>query len=129
VDNRGFGWIVFSAVVLGVAGVMRILDSIWAFRYQGHLPQNLQNAIYGSSLKTYAWMYLIVGIVLILSAFAVVTGSQIARWVGIVAGVVACITAIGWMPYYPIWSFIYVALGVMVIYGLSAYGGPEPASD
>lgn len=124
-DERGHGWIVFSAVVLGVAGVMRILDSIWAFRYHGVLPQNLEDAVYGSSLKTYGWIYLIVGIVLILAALAVVSRSQIARWVGIVAGAVAAISAVGWLPYYPIWALVYIALGVMVIYGLSAYGGRE----
>ncbi len=124
-ENRGHGWIVFSAVVLGVAGIMRILDSIWAFRYHGTLPQNLENAIYGTSLKTYGWIYLIVGIVLILAALAVVTGSQIARWVGIVAGAVAAITAVGWLPYFPGWAILYVALGVLVIYGLTAYGGKE----
>jgi len=125
VEERGHGWLVFSAVVLGVAGVMRILDSIWAFRYHGALPSNLQDATFGSSLKTYGWIYLIVGILLILAALAVVSRSQIARWVGIVAGAVAAITAIGWLPYYPIWASVYIALGIMVIYGLSAYGGRE----
>jgi hypothetical protein len=52
-------------------------------------------------------------------------GSQIARWVGIVAAAVACITSIGWLPYYPIWSIVYIGLGVSVIYGLTAYGGKE----
>jgi hypothetical protein len=125
VEERGQGWIIFSAVVLGVAGIMRILDSIWAFRYHGTLPQNLENAIYGTSLRTYAWIWLIVGIVLILAALAVVSRSQIARWVGILAGAVMAITAVGWLPYYPIWSVVYIALGVAVIYGLAAYGGRE----
>jgi hypothetical protein len=124
-DDRGHGWIVFSAVVLGVAGVMRILDSIWAFRYHGVLPQNLEDAVFGTSLKTYGWLYLFVGIVLILAAFAVMTRSPIARWVGIVAGAVAVITSVGWLPYYPIWALVYIAIGIMVIYGLTAYGSRE----
>jgi hypothetical protein len=128
VDNRGHGWILFSVVVLGVAGIMRILDSIWAFRYHGTLPQNLENAIYGTSLKTYAWIWLIVGIVLILAGVAVYSGSQIGRWVGIVAGAGAAITSIGWLPYYPGWAILYIALGVLVIYGLTAYGGRDSES-
>jgi hypothetical protein len=129
VDNRGHGWILFSAVVLGVAGVMRILDSIWAFRYHGALPENLQNATFGSSLKSYAWIYLIVGIVLILGAITLMSGSQIARWIGILAGAVAAITSIGWLPYYPIWASVYIAIGIMVIYGLTAYGGREESAS
>ena len=127
-DDRGHGWIIFSAILLGVAGIMRILDSIWAFRYHGTLPQNLENAIYGTSLKTYGWIWLIVGIVLILAAIAVMYASQIGRWVGILAGAVAAVTAIGWLPYYTGWSIVYMAAGVLVIYALSVYGGRESAS-
>ena len=64
-NERGHGWIVFAAIVFGVAGVMRIFDSIWAFRYHGVLPQHLEDAIFGTSLKTYGWVYLVVGILLI----------------------------------------------------------------
>jgi hypothetical protein len=27
------------------------------------------------------------------------------------------------MPYYPIWSLAYIAIGALVIYALAAYGG------
>ena len=121
-NERGHGWIVFAAIVLGVAGVMRIFDSIWAFRYHGVLPQHLEDAIFGTSLKTYGWVYLVVGILLILSAFAVLSRSQIGIWVGVVFAALASISAIWWMPYYPIWSLTYVGLGVLVIYALIAHG-------
>jgi hypothetical protein len=122
-DERGDGWIVFAAVVLGVAGVMRVFDAIWAFRYHGVLPENLENAIFGHSLRTYAWIYVFVAAILILCAFAVLQRSQIARWVGVVAGAIAAISAVWWMPYYPIWSLTYIGLGIAVIYALVAYGG------
>ena len=127
-DRRGEGWLVFATVVLGIAGVMRIFDAIWAFRYHGMLPQNLENAIFGTSLKTYGWIYLAVGIVLIVCAGGVIVRSQVSRWVGIVAGAVMAISAIWWMPYYPVWSLTYVALGVLVIYALVQFGGPEHAA-
>ena len=120
--ERGHGWIVFAAIVLGVAGIMRIFDAIWAFRYHGVLPQHLEDAIFGTSLKTYGWVYLVVGILLILSAFAVLSRSQIGIWVGVVFAALASISAIWWMPYYPIWSLTYVGLGVLVIYALIAHG-------
>ena len=122
-DRRGQGWIVFAAVVLGTAGIMRIFDAIWAFSYHGTIPQGLQGALFGHSLKTYGWIYLVVAAVLIVCAFLVLSGSQVGRWVGITAGVIACISAIWWMPYYPIWSLAYIAIGALVIYALAAYGG------
>lgn len=44
-DRRDEGWLVFAAIVLGVAGIMRIFDAIWAFRYHRVLPENLEGAI------------------------------------------------------------------------------------
>jgi hypothetical protein len=122
-DRRGEGWILFAAIALGVAGIMRIFDAIWAFRYHGVLPENLAGALFGHSLKTYGWIYLVEAAVLIVCAFLVLSGSQVARWIGIIAGAIACISAIWWMPYYPIWSLTYIAIGVLVIYSLVVYGG------
>ncbi len=124
-EQKGEGWLLFAAIALGIAGIMRIFDAIWAFRYHGVLPQNLEDAIFGHSLKTYGWVYLIVAIVLIVCAFGVMARSQISRWVGIFAGAVLAVTSIWWMPYYPVWSFTYIAIGVLVVYALAAYGGRD----
>ena len=44
------GWLVFAGVVLIIAGIMRILDAIWAFSYNGTVVDNLHGAIFGHSL-------------------------------------------------------------------------------
>ena len=71
-------------------------------------------------------MYLIVAIVLILCAFGVVarhhfsaggSASLPERWLSI--------SAIWWMPSYPVWSLAYIFVGILVIYGLAVYGGRE----
>ena len=126
-NERGHGWILFAGIVLGVAGVMRIFDAIWAFRYHGAVLQNLEDAIFGTSLKTYGWVYPFVAIILFLAGLGVIARMQFARWIGIVAAAIASISAIWWMPYYPIWSLTYIFVAVLVIYALAAYGGREPA--
>jgi hypothetical protein len=125
--RRGEGWIMFAAIVLAVAGIMRIFDAIWALRYHGVLPEISRTAIFGHSLKTYGWIFLVVAAVLIVCGFLLFSGSQLARWVGVAAGAIAAITAIWWMPYYPVWSLLYIAIGGAVIYALAAYGGREVA--
>jgi hypothetical protein len=126
-NTRGEGWVTFAAIALITAGIMRVFDAIWAFRYHGVLPQNLEDAIFGHSLKTYGWVYLVIAGVLIVCGFLLFSGSQVARWVGVIAGAIAAISAIWWMPYYPVWSFTYVAIGGAVIYALVTYGGREVA--
>ncbi len=122
-DKRGGGWVLFAAIVLITAGIMRIFDAIWAFRYHGALPQDLEDAIFGHSLKTYGWIYLVVAAVLVTSGLLVLSGSQVARWLGVAAAAIGSISAIWWMPYYPVWSLTYIAIGGLVVYALVAYGG------
>jgi hypothetical protein len=126
------GWLTFSAVVLIIAGVMRVIDAIWAFGYHGAIPDNLQNALLGYSLATYGWIWLIIGVILIVADVLVLgpgdqPRAEISRWTGIIAAALAAISAIFVMPYYPIWSLLYIAIAVMVIYGLSAHYGEQAA--
>ena len=88
-SQRGTGWVLFAGIVLIWGGVMKIFDAIWAFRYHGVLPLNLEAAVFGHSLKTYGWIDLAVAAILLVSGFFVMVGSEAARWVGIVAGVIA----------------------------------------
>jgi len=124
-EATGEGWLFFAGTVLGLAGVMRIVDSIWAFGYKGALPDGLKGGVLGSNLTTYAWTWLVVGVVLIAASFAILTGQQWARWVGFIAATVGAVSAMTWMPYYPVWSLVYIAIAVMVFYALARYGGRQ----
>ena len=121
--ESGIVWLFFAGTVLGISGIMRIFDALWAFRYDGSVPENLEGAVLGTSLTTYAWVWLIVGLLLLVSSFLVLQRSQFARWIGIVAAAFPIISAIWWMPFYPVWSLAYVGIGVLVIYALAAHGG------
>ncbi len=126
--NRS-GWVTFSAIVLIIAGISRIFDAIWAFRYNGAVVDNLHEAIFGHSLTAYGWLWLIVGIILVAAGLLLIAGgglgADVSRWVGIVAAAIAAITAVSWLPYYPIWSLIYIGLGVLIIYGLLTHYAEE----
>jgi len=121
--ESGDGWLFFAGTILGLAGIMRIFDGIWAFRYDGAVPDKLEGAVLGTSLTTYGWVWIVVGVILIVSSFAVLSRSQFARWIGIIAGGIMAISAIWWMPYYPVWSLVYIMIGALVVYGLAAHGG------
>jgi membrane protein implicated in regulation of membrane protease activity len=81
---------------------------------------------WGSSLTSYAWVWLIVGVVLIAASFLILIRSRFARWIGFGAAAIAAVSAMTWMPYYPVWSFVYVGIAVLTVYALARYGGREP---
>ena len=122
-DEPGAGWLIFAGTILGLAGLMRLIDALWAFGYKGSLPDNLKDGVLGSDLRRYAWTWLIVGCVLIASSILILYRSQFARWIGFIAATVAALSAMTWMPYYPVWSLTYVATAVLVFYALARHGG------
>jgi hypothetical protein len=124
-EAPGQGWLFFAGTVLGVAGIMRIIDGIWALSYNGALPQGLQDAVLGHNVDTYGWLWIAVGAVLILASIGVVLRSQVSRWLGYLAAVILAVSATFWLPYYPVWSLIYIAIAVMTFYALARYGGRE----
>jgi hypothetical protein len=127
-EGTGGGWLLFAGIALMVAGVMRFFDAVWAWTYSGALPNNLQDALYGRNLTSWGWVWLGVAVLLFVCGLAVFMRSQVARWVGVFAGAVAAISAIWWIPYYPIWSLAYIGVGGLVIYALVVYGGREVAT-
>ena len=78
-----------------------------------------------SDLRTWGWIVLALGVVELLAAGAIFRGRGWGRWFGIgVAG----LNAIGQMVFlsaYPWWSLLIIALDILVIYGLAAYGAQE----
>jgi hypothetical protein len=126
---RAAGWLSFAAALLVVSGIFKILDALWAFKYDNDVSDEVQTVLFENDLASWGWVWLGVGIILILAGFAVISGSQWARWVGIVAASLAAISFLPWIYYKPLWTILSVTLAVLVIYALATYGGPrEPVT-
>jgi hypothetical protein len=120
---RAAGWLTFAAAMLVVSGAFKILDALWAFKYDDEVSEEVQTVLFENDLESWGWAWLVVGIVLIAAGVAVVSGAQWARWVGIVAASIAAIVFLPWIYYQPLWTILSVTLAVLVIYALAAYGG------
>jgi hypothetical protein len=123
--EEGAGWLLFAGVVLLIMGISRILDAIWAFRFKGSVPDHLQDSLFGQTLSSYGWVWLVMGILLILSGIGIFSRNQYARWFGIVVASLAAVSSMAWMPYYPVWALVYMGLGILVVYALGTYGKRE----
>ena len=63
-----------------------------------------------------------------LVGFFLFSGAGWARAVGIVLAVLSAIANFFFLPYYPIWSLVIIALDVFVIWALATVRRPEDAS-
>jgi hypothetical protein len=81
-----------------------------------------EDYIFEFNLTTWGWVHIIGGIVLIASGAGIFSGNVAARTVGVIVAGLAIIWNFAWLPYYPIWSIIAIAIGVAVIWALTVHG-------
>jgi hypothetical protein len=122
-EPQGTGWLLFSSIVLITAGIMRVFDAFWAFDKDDEVSELTKVLIFDDNLAAYGWLWLIVGVLLIAAGFAVGTGSEWARWFGIVMAAFGSITSFLWIYQYPLWSLLATLICLLVIYGLASSGG------
>jgi hypothetical protein len=78
-----------------------------------------QNYTFDLDVTAWGWIHLIVGIVLVLAGFYLFTGSTWARIVGITLAILSAVANFFFIPYYPFWSILIIALDVWVIWALT----------
>jgi hypothetical protein len=61
-------------------------------------------------------------VVVAVAGFAVLSGATWARVVGITVAALSAIANFLFIPYYPFWSLLVIALDVLAIWALAAYG-------
>ena len=71
---------------------------------------------------TWGWIHLILGIVVVLAGFGLFRGAVWARTIGVILAVISGIVGFAWIPWYPVWGIIWIALAVAVIWALTAHG-------
>ena len=122
-EYKGLGWLTFAGVMLGLAGVWNFFDGILALANSKVYGVNRSYVF--SDLRTWGWIVLLLGVVQMLAAFAIFAGSEWARWFGIAVAAVNAIAQLSFVPVYPVWGLLMFSVDVLVIYGLTVYGGKK----
>jgi hypothetical protein len=101
----GFWWI--------VSGLVAIIDQEFLEVNAAYILQ-LDPVVWG-------WIHLTLGLFAFAAGVALVRGAPWARaFTGIVA-LFAAVAAFGWLPYYPVWGVLQIAVSVVVLWALNVY--------
>jgi hypothetical protein len=122
---RGVGRVLFVAILLLIAGTLNIIYGIAAVG-NAHFFNGTQYVF--SSLHTWGWITIIVGIIELAAGFSLMAGRAFGRIIGIIAatiGALESLLSIGGT--HPWWSLAIFALCVFILHGLVVYGEEKPA--
>lgn len=124
---RGEGRAAFAAVLLIIAGALNLIYGIAAIS-EAHFFTDAGNHYVFSSLSTWGWITVILGVIELTGGLSLIGGNAYGRVIGIVGaslGAIGSLLAVSGA--YPFWSLGIFALCVIVLHGLIVYG--EPAGE
>ena len=121
--DRSGGLLIFAAVLLGVLGVFNLLDGISAVAKSSFFVAGARFVV--GDLRAWGWTVLILGALQLMAAFGVMARSQFARWFGVAVLALNAIAQMAFIPSYPFWSLLIIAVDVVGLYALCAYGGRD----
>jgi hypothetical protein len=115
------GWVRFGGIVMVVTGVFSVLEGFLALAAPTTYV-TIDGAVLAIDLVAWGWLHLVLG-VLVLATGVALLGRDVPGWaraLGIGLVTVNMIVQLAWLPAYPIWSILVLALDVLVLYALMA---------
>jgi hypothetical protein len=122
-EGRGLGLVIFAAVLLAVIGFFNLLDGIAAIA-NSHIFIGNAHYVVGD-LRAWGWVMTVFGAVQLVAAVGVWAGSQLARWFAVAVVGLNAIGQMFFIPAYPFWSLLIIAVDIVALWGLCAYGSRE----
>jgi hypothetical protein len=115
------GFTYFAAIMMMLSGGFEILQGLSAIIKKNLYVVN-KDYIYKINVNGWGWIHLILGVIVLLAGIALLGGALWARIVGIAMAALIAIANFLWLPYYPVWAIVLIALNVVVIWALAAHG-------
>ncbi|HYK29212.1 MAG TPA: hypothetical protein VEV61_14705 [Streptosporangiaceae bacterium] len=121
-----------SGGMTSLSGWLLILGGLWTF-FEGLALLAKKSYFtslsgYSSAAHNYAlhwnltgwgWAYLIFGIVMFAAGVCVLLNQEWARWTGVVLGCIGAVGSFVFLPFYPFWSIIVIAINVFIVWALA----------
>ena len=119
-EGHGYGLVLFASVLLVIVGCFNLIYGIAAVANSQVFTANA-HYVFGD-LRTWGWITLIIGTLQLLAAAGVLAGNQLARWFGVAVLGLSAIDQMFFIQAYPFWSLMIIAVDMVALYGLCAYG-------
>jgi len=116
------GFVVFAGVMLMMLGGFQAIQGLVAIFRDEYYLVSRSGLLLTVDFTTWGWIHLVIGLIAVGTGVGVLLGQTWARVVGIIIAVLSALSNLAFLPAYPIWSVIVIALDVLAIYALSVHG-------
>ena len=118
------GGITFAVVMLAMIGIFQLIAGLVAIIDDDFYVVG-QNYTFDIDTSAWGWIHLLLGVLLVLASYGLYSGATWGAAVAIVMAVLAAVENFFFIPYYPFWSLLVIALCVWVIWALTRPGATD----
>jgi hypothetical protein len=118
--SEAAGGYVFAGVILIVVGVFHAIAGLVAIFDSGFYVVTA-NYTFDLDTTAFGWLHLIGGLLVLAAGFALFSAATWARVVGVTFATLSAIANFFFIPYYPFWAILIIALDIWVIWALTRH--------
>jgi hypothetical protein len=116
------GLIMFAAIMMIMVGIFQALQGLVAiFENEFYVPT--RNYLFQFDATSWGWTHLLLGLLVAFAGYGLLSGRTWARAAAIALAVLSAIANFAFIPYYPFWSLLIIAVDILVIWAIAAHGG------
>jgi hypothetical protein len=117
------GWVAFAATILFISGLFSIVQGLVAIIGPNTYFGTVEGELFLFDVAGWGWYTLLVGALVLLAGIALYSGATWARVVAVILVILQMVGQLLLVPAQPWWSFIIIAVDVLVLYALITHGG------
>jgi hypothetical protein len=111
---------VFAAAMMIIGGFFQIFQGIAAILEDDFFVLSGAYA-FDLDVTTWGWIHLAAGVIIALAGLSLFSGSLWAKLVAISLAMLSMLTNFLYIPYYPVWSIVIIAINIGVIWAITNY--------
>ena len=123
--ERKSGWAIgftmFAAIMLMIIGTFQVIVGL-AGIFENEFYVKTPNYFLELDASAWGWIHLIWGVLVLIGGFGLFAGSLWGRTLGVLGAAGAALANFAFIPLYPVWSIVVIAVSVAVIWALTAHG-------
>ena len=116
--------VLFAASMLMLIGCFQLIAGLVAI-FDDEFYVVARNYTFNLDTSAWGWLHLLLGLLFLVTAFGLFTLRSWAMYTAIGLAILSAIANFLFIPYYPLWSILVIALDVWVIWALTRPGTIE----
>ena len=112
------GFAVFAGVIMIMSGAFQAIAGLVGL-FANEVYVATRKYVFQFDVTTWGVIHLLVGLLVLFAGVAVMSGQTWARVIGIILAGLSALANFMFIPYYPFWSLLIIALDVFVIWALA----------